>query len=164
MYRKILIPLDGSALSEAALEHARNVIGPETEVLVLRVLEVGGEPVAATSSAEVTPIPPLVPGARTVEAVGEAQSKAFLDAEGYLQAKAAVVRGHALATRALVLGDSDPGGAIARVARDEQVDLIVMASHGRSGVARLMLGSVAEKVLHATHVPILLVRPAPPTS
>jgi nucleotide-binding universal stress UspA family protein len=137
MYRKILIPLDGSALSEAALEHARNVIGPETEALLVRVLEVGGAPVAVTSSAEVTPIPPLVSGGRTVEAVGEARSKAFLDTEEYLQAKAAVVRGQARATRALVLGDSDPGGAIARLARDEEVDLIVMASHGRSGVARL---------------------------
>src|SRR5688572_19572044 len=103
MYHKILIPLDGSALSETALEHARNGIGPQTEVLLLRVLEVGGEPVPATASSEVTPTPLLAPGARTAEAVGEAQSKAFLDTEEYLQAKAAAVRGHARATRALVL-------------------------------------------------------------
>ena len=93
MYRKILIPLDGSSLSESALEHARNVIGPETEVLVLRVLEVGAEHMPATTSAEVTPIPPLVPDARTAAAVDDARSKAFLDAEEYVQAKAAAVRG-----------------------------------------------------------------------
>jgi nucleotide-binding universal stress UspA family protein len=164
MYRRILVPLDGSSLSESALEHARNVAGPETEVLLLRVLEVGSQPVPASTSAEITPIPPLVPGARTAEAVDEARSKAFLDAEEYVQAKAAAVRGHALATRAITLGDSDPGAAIARVARDEQVDLIVMASHGRSGVARWVLGSVAEQVLHATHIPILLIRAARPTA
>jgi nucleotide-binding universal stress UspA family protein len=87
-----------------------------------------------------------------------------LDAEEYVQAKAAAVHGQARTTRALELGDRDPAAAIARVACDEQVDLLVMASHGRSGVARLMLGSVAEQVLRATPVPVLLVRPARPTA
>jgi nucleotide-binding universal stress UspA family protein len=51
-----------------------------------------------------------------------------------------------------------PAAAIAEVARAEKVDLIVMATHGRGGLERLVLGSVAESVLRGTRVPILIVR------
>jgi nucleotide-binding universal stress UspA family protein len=162
MYRKILVPLDGTPLSEAALEHLPHVAGAETEVLLLRVLEAGAAPAPAASPAESTPVPPLTPSPGAVAAADTAAAKAFADAEEHLEAKAAAVHGHVLATRTMVLGGADPGAVIAGVARDEQVDLIVMASHGRSGVARWVLGSVAERVLHSTHVPILLIRAGRP--
>ncbi len=53
-----------------------------------------------------------------------------------------------------------PPNAICDYARVDDDDLIVMATHGRSGVIRWTLGSVAEKVLHSTRIPLLLVRPA----
>jgi nucleotide-binding universal stress UspA family protein len=49
--------------------------------------------------------------------------------------------------------------AIVEAAATSQADLIVMSTHGRSGIGRLLLGSVAESVLRATHTPILLLRP-----
>jgi nucleotide-binding universal stress UspA family protein len=49
--------------------------------------------------------------------------------------------------------------AIVEAAHFRKADLIVMSSHGRSGLGRLVLGSIAETVLRATHVPILLIRP-----
>jgi nucleotide-binding universal stress UspA family protein len=50
--------------------------------------------------------------------------------------------------------------SIARVAREEQVDIIAMATHGRSGLARLVLGSIAAETLHRTRMPMLMLRPA----
>jgi hypothetical protein len=61
------------------------------------------------------------------------------------------------------LVDVEPGSpdsTIARVVRERDVDLVVMATHGRGGVARLALGSVAEATLRRAGVPLLLVRPA----
>ena len=52
-----------------------------------------------------------------------------------------------------------PAQAIVEAAKYRKADLIVMSTHGRSGIGRLVLGSVAEKVLRATAVPILLLRP-----
>jgi nucleotide-binding universal stress UspA family protein len=52
-----------------------------------------------------------------------------------------------------------PAEAITDYARDNGMDLIVMATHGRTGMTRLMLGSVAQSVLHQSSVPVLLVRP-----
>lgn len=57
------------------------------------------------------------------------------------------------------LNPGDPAAEIVRVSRAEHADLIVMATHGRSGIPRLMLGSVAQKVLHTTEQPLLLIRP-----
>jgi nucleotide-binding universal stress UspA family protein len=161
MYYKVLVPLDGSHLSEAALEHLRQVAGADTEVLLLRVMDVAAEPVPVAAG-QVTFPPPLAASAQMMATVKEATAKAFLDAEEYLNARASAVRGHVRALRTLVVGDTDPAAAIAAVAENEQVALILMSTHGRSGIVRWMLGSVAEKVLHRTHRPILLIRPSRP--
>jgi nucleotide-binding universal stress UspA family protein len=164
MYHKILVPLDGSALAEAALEHLRHVAGSESEVLLLRVMEVVAEPVPVPASAGLAPIPPVIaPSLGTAEATAAARTKAFSDAEEYLESKANALRGSVRAVRTLVLGDADVASAIAGVAESEQVDLIVMSTHGRTGVVRWLLGSIAEKVVRSTHAPILLVRPGRPT-
>ena len=54
----------------------------------------------------------------------------------------------------------DPATAIAQTARQQNVDLVAMATHGRGGIARLVMGSVATGVLHRIGVPLFLVRPA----
>jgi nucleotide-binding universal stress UspA family protein len=165
MYRTILVPLDGSPLSEVALEHLHQVASPESAVLLLRVLEMTAEPVPAVSAAMLSALRPIAPAAvsdRVPGAAGGGESKAFLDAEEYLHAKAASLRGRVATARALVLGDTDPAATITSVAENEQADLIVMASHGRSGVVRWALGSVAEAVVRSTHRPILLIRPGRP--
>jgi nucleotide-binding universal stress UspA family protein len=161
MYRKILVPLDGSDFSEAALAHLPEVAGAETEVILLRVMERTAAPMPApASTAAEVPTPPALAGADTA---GEAPAKAFGDAEGYLEAKADAVRGHVLAARVVVVGDAAPAATIADVARTERVDLIAMATHGRSGVVRWLLGSVADEALRSAQCPLLLIRPGPPT-
>jgi universal stress protein A len=51
-----------------------------------------------------------------------------------------------------------PADAIVRLARERQVDLIVMGTHGRTGLSHMLLGSVAEKVLHEAPCPVLIIR------
>lgn len=157
MYGRILVPLDGSSLAEAALSHLNQVVGPATEVILLRVTEVGSGSVPVVASSPTTPLPPVAPAARP------GGDKAFSDAEEYLEAKADLLRGHTRAVRCLVIGSADAASTIAEVAANEAVDLIIIASHGRSGVVRWVLGSVAAKLLRSTARPLLLVRPGQPT-
>jgi len=82
------------------------------------------------------------------------------EAEEYLAAVQARVKAAGVAAIELSAWYGPPAEAIVEAARHRHADLIVMSSHGRSGVARLVLGSVAESVLRATAVPILLIRPA----
>jgi nucleotide-binding universal stress UspA family protein len=161
MYHRILVPLDGSPLAEVALEQLGHLAGPETEVLLLRVVE----PVTDLPPFAVAPNPPsggfaavVPPGGRGRDEPAEGDDRALREAQQYLDGKADALRVTAVKRRALVLEDIDPAAAIAGQARDEPADLILMATHGRSGVVRTILGSVAEKVLHSTHVPLLLVR------
>jgi hypothetical protein len=85
----------------------------------------------------------------------DGQPKSF---EHYLWHTAQLLEADGLIVRArLVIGA--PADAILRVSSEEQADLIVMATHGRSGLSRLALGSVAEEVIRHADLPVLLVRP-----
>ncbi|HLZ09820.1 MAG TPA: universal stress protein [Chloroflexota bacterium] len=169
MYRRILAPLDGSPFAEVALTQIHQLGGPETEVLFLRVLEpvpadvpamafvpspTGGGTTIAVSSVTLRTEP--------IGVVSELADRRRHEAQKYLEEKAEALRSIDGTQRILVLEDQDPASAIAGVARDEAADLIVMSTHARSGAARWFLGSVAEKVLHSTSIPVLLVRPGKP--
>jgi len=136
---KILVPLDGSDLAEAALETAIDILHerPETTLLLLRTAE-------SAPSAERDAM------ANKAHAVREAES--------YLNGVAAGLRecGVTGVRTAVWCGAAAP--TIVEVAAIEKVDLIIMTSHGRGGAGRLIFGSVAESVLHGTRTPILLVR------
>jgi nucleotide-binding universal stress UspA family protein len=164
MYRRILVPLDGSPLAEAALAQLPHLAGSDTEIVLVRV--VGNEPEelppsvvapasATTNFAGVVPPAPHHPGHDEPESEYTRRQDI---ARRYLDEKAASL---ALDSRRsfVVLSDSDAARAIAAQATSSNADLIVMSTHGRSGVVRLVLGSVAEKVLRSTKLPLLLVRP-----
>lgn len=137
--KKILVPLDGSALAEAALPTALALLceQPGTTVMLLRAAEattVLGDPVNAQ-----------------VEVVREADT--------YLATVAARLRDWKNVTVETAVWYGAPAPAIVEAARVAKADMIVMSTHGRSGIGRLIVGSVAESVLRGTHTPILLVRP-----
>jgi nucleotide-binding universal stress UspA family protein len=138
--RKILVPLDGSLLAEAALERAIGIAGetPGTSIAIVRAAE------APTFGAD--PI--------------DAQVTVVREAEAYLDQVGARLRDRGVrdVTTSVWYGPAAP--AIVEAAEATGADLIVMSTHGRSGLGRLLLGSVAESVLRATHTPILLLRPA----
>lgn len=136
--KTILVPLDGSPLAELALTHAVDLAREKRARLVL------------LRAAE----------ARTL--VGDptdAQVGAVREAEDYLVATRDRLSREGVTDVDVSVWYGPPAQAIVEAARYRQAGLIVMSSHGRSGVGRLVLGSVAETVLRATSVPILLIRP-----
>jgi len=138
--KKILVPLDGSSLAEAALWKA---------------VDLGGADGAAYSLLRAAEAHTL-PGADPVEA----QVSAVREAEEYLEGVARRLRERGVRAVETHVWYGAPAGAIAEAAKVQKVDMIVMSTHGRSGLGRLILGSVAESVLRGTTTPILVVRAA----
>ena len=134
--KKILVPLDGSALAESAIAKAMELAGPESTLMLLR-------------AAEAHALPGVDPT--------EAQTEVVREAEDYLAAVATRLREQGDRVETSVwYGPAAP--AIVEAARLRKADVIVMSTHGRSGIGRLILGSVAESVLRGTSTPILLLR------
>ena len=140
---RILVPLDGTWLAEQALVQARAVARVGGEILLYRALP----PYAATDSGET--LDPL-----WADLLADARGEAV----HYLEGVATRPRAEGYRVRTAVAHGA-PGPRIAECARREQVDLIVLSSHGRAGAARWLLGSVAEDLLHEAPAPLLLVRP-----
>lgn len=136
----ILVPLDGSALAEQSLTRAAELSADTgARVVLLRAVEASSMLGTDRIAAEVNLV---------------------RDAEDYLAAMSP--RAASLGARAVTTSvwyGAAPW-AIAEAARVQHADLIVMTTHGRSGLGRLILGSVAETVLRSTRTPILLLREA----
>jgi nucleotide-binding universal stress UspA family protein len=137
MSHRVLVPLDGSPFAEAALPAALSLAG-EThgEVHLLRVLEV----------------PPVF-------VFPEVYSPDRDEAEVYLDALIERVGGAGVHNVSRTVREGAVVQEIARAAHDWRADVIVMCTHGRGGVSRLWLGSVADRFLRTTTVPVFLVRP-----
>ena len=149
MSKKILVPLDGSKLAECAIPAAEELAkgcGAEEVILVSVTERVKGyRPVKDYSQ-------PL--GQRLApEAIGKKEEQA----QRYLGriAKAMEAKGIKVTTGVLL---GDPAEEIAIYSRHPGCDIIVMSSHGRSGPSRWAHGSVADRVLRASCVPVLMVR------
>ncbi len=148
MFKRILVPLDGSRLSERAIGPAFRIAEQDGSELILMqapVYNVALAPAAATY------------GAVDIDFLNETTARAERSAREYLGRIAEARTNAAVATRLLVV-EGDPAGAILDSARAESADLIVMSTHGLSGLARWMLGSVTERVLGHAPCPVLVIR------
>lgn len=135
---RLLVPLDGSPLAEQALTKALDVAeGGKTTLLLLR-------------AAEASTWPGVDPTDEQIRVVQEA--------EEYLSAVQARLAAKGIRKVETSVWYGPPASAITEAARVADADLIVMTTHGRSGLGRLILGSVAEAVLRGTSTPILLLR------
>ena len=135
---KLLVPLDGSPLAEQALTKAVDVAqGGEPTFLLLR-------------AAEASTWPGVDPTEEQIRVVHEA--------EEYLNAVQARLAAKGIRKVETSVWYGPPASAIVEAARVANADLIVMTTHGRSGLGRLILGSVAEAVLRGTSTPIMLLR------
>ena len=139
---QILVPLDGSPLAEQALHHAAALARHlDAEILLVWALS-----------------PVLHPRYRNDKVILScADFVEVEDAWRYLARVADGLRsdGHRVSIRVLV---GSPPVAIADAGRTEGIDLIVMTTHGRGGLNRFLMGSVADGVLQRTNVPVLLIR------
>ena len=148
-FSRILVPLDGSCLSERALPVARVLARKfESQIILLRVLDIP-TPTAPTSHLE-----------ETIGWIREARRHALQDAQSYLETIQRELYGEGFEAR-ILLRDRSPAEDILDVACAEDIDLIVMSSHGKGGLARWSFGSVAERVARHSLCPVLLVRQGP---
>ena len=136
--KKILVPLDGSRLAETALGEAIELARNSATLVLLRAAEAARVPMADPTDAQVTVV---------------------REAESYLEGVAERMRAAGVADVQTSVWYGAPGEAIVEAARVREIDLIVMSTHGRSGLGRLVFGSVAETVLRGATTPILLIRP-----
>jgi nucleotide-binding universal stress UspA family protein len=149
MYRKILVPLDGSGFSECSLEHVKAIASgcrvPET--ILLRVVEpLSAETVSALAMA----------GDNLLYKV-EQDSKA--EARNYIVKIKNELANNGLEVEAVVV-DGRAAEEILDYAKNNKVDLIVMTTHGKTGISRWFFGSVAQKVLQHSPIPVLMISPS----
>jgi nucleotide-binding universal stress UspA family protein len=143
-FRRLLVPLDGSILAEAVLPFVRRLTTPQSaSIVVLRV--VTPTPIAAID----------VPMA--AQAVVEMDERNRVESERYVENVAAELHadGFDVITDVRI---GEPAHVILECVRDRAIELIAMTTHGRTGLRRLLFGSVAEHVLRHAPVPVFLVR------
>ncbi len=146
MYKHIMVPLDGSKLAECVLPHVEAIAkcGGTQDVTLVRVVE----PFRAAAGAEVT-------FDETYLKKYEAESMKY--AENYLDSVAKKISLPGVTIKKVVLSGI-PADSLSDYAKNNKVDLIIIATHGRSGVSRWVFGSVADRILRSSQAPVLMVR------
>lgn len=145
MYDRILVPTDGSSGSQAVVEHAATLA--ETHEATLHALYVVNTASYANFSMD-----------STWEGIGDMLREEGTEA---LETVESMVEGRVPVETQVTEGS--PSRNIVRYAERENCDLITMGTHGRGGIDRLLLGSVAERVVRSAEMPVLTVRVGPET-
>lgn len=142
MYKRAIVALDGSQVAEAIMPFILEIAGPlDLEVTLVRVT---------------VPVPPtVVEGAAYV--LFEDPDTAQVDAEEYLAPLAVELQHRGVRVKTEVRR-GQAADEIVQAAREANADVIAMTTHGRSGLGRLLFGSVAEAVLRTSELPVLLIR------
>ena len=149
MYKKILVPLDGSGFAECSLEHVKAVTSGSSasKIILFSVVEpLSTETVYALTIAGDDLL-------RKAEMDNQTEARNYIGkvknklAKSGLKVETVVVDGRA-------------AEEILDYAKNNKVDLIVMSTHGKSGISRWFFGSVAQKVLQHSPIPILLIAPS----
>jgi len=145
MYQTILVPLDGSKLAECVLPHLETLVrGSQTKrVIFVRVVEPFRQPTGDYVFPE--------------EQIRKVEAENRADAERYLAEMIGRTKLDGARSESAVLYGT-VADTLAGYANKNQVDLILIATHGRSGVSRWVWGSVADRILRSSCVPVLMVR------
>lgn len=144
MIRKILVPTDFSKLSMVALEYAEILLELQTpEIYLLHVLDKST--------------------IRKEEKKKKGSEKNFAAIEKVAMKQLSAIAGQYFTETNVItmaLRKGDPSREIVKLAQEEKIDLIIISTHGRTGIAHVLMGSVAEKVVRYSPVPVLSVKPA----
>jgi len=149
MYKKIAVPLDGSELAECVFPHVKAIAGSSDKPLVMLVQAV--EPIAIPYGRQVT-------GISSIEQLKRFEAHHRVEAERYLKKVEARLRKDGLNTVTHII-NGKAAVAISDFVEKNKADLLVLATHGRSGISRLVWGSVADHIIRSVHIPIMLIRP-----
>jgi nucleotide-binding universal stress UspA family protein len=150
MYERILVPLDGSKVGEAALAHVENLVVkllPSTSVDITLLQVISEVTYDFTTEAEAAQLPYNETDLKKIE----------FAAKNYLEKIAQGLRSKGISVNTMV-AEGHPAEKILNVAHEINADLIAMSSHGRSGLGKWALGSITDKVLHESSIPVLTVR------
>ena len=156
MFQRVIVPLDGSEVSEQGLKYAIPLAEKFGARLVLLRAFAGPEQSARMlAMAQADPVGGVDP--RTVDVVTEAVHEQEEEVRSYLAEQAQQLAARGLEVEALNV-DADPKDAILQEAHRQPDTVVVMTSHGRGGLQRLVFGSVAQEVIQRCHAPVLVIR------
>lgn len=143
-YKKILMPTDGSQEAEVAVDHAVNIASQyDAELHILYVVDIG----VNSSYDAVTELMSQLESSAKMEEIGRKATESIRKTaeDSGIETSVSIRKGV-------------PHKQINSYTEDEDIDMVVMSTHGRSGIDRMLLGSVFEKVLRSVDVPVLTVR------
>jgi nucleotide-binding universal stress UspA family protein len=156
-FKRVLVPLDGSAFALSAVDELLELRGgSELEYVLLEVVTSGFADVAPpelSGLADYTAVPEAYSGLPDIARARDAAEERLNGVANRLRAQGAK------SVHVRVVEDAEPAAAITRAIREELVDFVAMSTRGSSGLKRFVLGSVAEKVVRESAVPVLLVTP-----
>ena len=156
MYQKILLTNDGSELAAAAVPHAATIAKATGAPLVL--LQVIDSVVHVMTMMTPSTMEPMSSGEIMDEIAEEAVTAQRQEAEQNLAKIRAQLLAEGVTNVTAFVAEGQLGDAIVDTAAAQGCDLIIMATHGRSGLGRAVLGSVADHVVRNSHHAVLLVR------
>ena len=144
MYKRILVPTDGSERSVKAVEGAARFARPLGATLVVMSVV---EPYSYTNLAEYRP-----------ESIEQYDERVTAEAEERLEAARKIAVAAGVEVKTVMVKSFSPAEAIIEQAEKNGCDIIFMASHGRKGIAAVLLGSETQKVLTLSHFPVMVYR------
>jgi len=156
MYKKIMVPMDGSNLAESVLPHVESVVRgcSAPEVVFIRVVE----PVHL-------PVGTITDGGAAYTSRDAARDREISDAHNrevaadYLKKLISQVKfGIATVSSVVLQGEESVAEELAGYAKNNDIDLVIISTHGRSGMSRLVWGSTADNLLRNVCTPVLMVR------
>jgi nucleotide-binding universal stress UspA family protein len=144
-YKKIVVPIDGSGWSERAIPHAVDIAHKyNSELILLHVFK-----------------PPAAEYLGEIALAGQDEQLMQLrnEMKQHLMALRSKLRSENIEVRVQWIEGSGVAEIIIEYLKEEKADLVVMSSHGRTGISRMLFGSVANQVMEGVHIPVLIVRP-----
>lgn len=147
MLSQVLVSLDGSELAERAIPYAKQIVSPTGEITLLSVVDIPDFPIYTVyPMATITPEPDY----------STVVSDLLASSKEYLENIANNIRLSGVRVKTVVKS-GDPATCIIEEAQERHIDMIVISTHGRSGLSKWLLGSVTQKVLSAMPCPIVVI-------
>lgn len=155
MYNKILAPMDGSALAECTIQHVKEIAKNcgSAKIIFLAVVDFAKNAWLWAGNIE------MGTGFLSQDIIDGILAEQNRGAESYLAKLADKAKKEGLDVDSVVL-EGNPAEAIIDYAGKNGIDLIIMSTHGRSGISRFTLGSVTDKVLRTARAPVIVIPPA----
>lgn len=142
-YKKIVVPLDGSDFARHVIPDACDIArANNSEIILVHVLRP-------------TTWEMVDPGAQA----GRGASMARAEMEAHLRAVKGELEGENLTVRAVLLEGASVVETICAFCEQESADVIIMSTHGRTGLSRLLFGSVARELMECSQIPVMLIQP-----